>query len=105
MLSCDFSMSERKSKRHENLIELDPEDMSFTLEPAKVEIGSGYAVSISYDEHEKPIIDIKTYGRVDLEKLHKEITEAFPHCRIRQLNRSPTVTIAKKETKKRRNKP
>jgi hypothetical protein len=97
-------MSERKSKRNES-IELDPEDMAFTLEPAKVEIGSGYAVSISYDEHEKPVIDIKTYGRVDLSKLHKEITEAFPHCRIRQLNRTPTVTIAKKEKKKPKNKP
>jgi hypothetical protein len=98
-------MSERKSRRNENLIELDPEDMSFTLEPAKVEIGSGYAVNITYDEHDKQVIDIKTYGKVDLSKLQKEISEAFPHCRIRQLNHSPTVTIAKKDKKKRKNKP
>lgn len=97
-------MSERKAKRNET-VELDPEDMTFTLEPAKVEIGSGYAVNITYDEHEKPVIDIKTYGKVDLSKLQKEISEAFPHCRIRQLNQSPTVTIAKKEKKKRKNKP
>jgi len=97
-------MAERKSKRGET-VELDPEDMSYTLEPAKVEIGSGYALSISYDEHEKPIIDVKTYGRVDLEKLQKEISQAFPNCRIRQLNKSPTVTIVKKENKKRKNKP
>ena len=98
-------MGERKTKRNESCIELDTVDIGFILEPAKVEIGSGYAVSISYDEHEKPVIDVKTYGKVDLNKLHKEIAEAFPNCKIRQMNRSPTVTIAKKEKKKRRKKP
>ncbi len=98
-------MSERKTRRNENLIELDPEDMAFTLEPARIEIGSGYAVSISYDEHEKPVIDVTTYGRVDLGKLQREISEAFPNCRIRQLNRSPTVTVVKTGKKKRRTKP
>ncbi len=98
-------MSERKTRRNENLIELDPEDLAFTLEPAKVEIGSGYAVSIGCDEHERPVIDVTTYGRVDLGKLQKEISKAFPNYRIRQLNQSPTVTVVKSGKKKRRTKP
>jgi hypothetical protein len=57
-------MSERKNKREEPSIEMDTEETSFTMEPAKVEIGSGYALSVRYDEHEKPIIDVKTYGKV-----------------------------------------
>jgi hypothetical protein len=93
-------MSERKNKREEPSIEMDTEETSFTMEPAKVEIGSGYALSVRYDEHEKPIIDVKTYGKVDLTKLQKEIERAFPNARIRQLANKPSVTIVRTNKKK-----
>jgi hypothetical protein len=95
-------MAERKSKREENLIELGQEETSFVLEPAKVEVGSGYALSVHYDEHDKPIVDIKTYGKVDLEKLHKEIERMFPNACIHHPTQAPLITIAKKEKKKRK---
>jgi hypothetical protein len=100
-----ISMEEHKNKREENTIELNQEESTFTLEPAKVEVGSGYAVSIHYDENEKPIIDVKTYGKVDPAKLRREIERIFPNAQIRQLGQTPrTVTIAKKDNKKKRKK-
>jgi len=94
-------MAERKSKREsEHPIELDPDELGYVLEPTQVEVGSGYTVSVSYDENEKPVIDVKTYGEVDVPKLRREIERAFPNARIRQLNQTQTITIARKRKKK-----
>jgi hypothetical protein len=94
-------MAEKKHKREsESLIELDPEELGFVLEPTQVEVGSGYTVSVSYDENEKPIIDVKTYGEVDIAKLRKEIERIFPNAQIRQLNQTQSVTIVKKRKRK-----
>jgi len=94
-------MAERKNKREsENLVELDPEELGFVLEPTQVELGSGYTVSINYDENQKPIIDVKTYGKVNLEKLRMEIARAFPNAQIRQLKQTQSITIVKKRRKK-----
>jgi len=94
-------MAEKKHKRESNsFIELDTEELGFVLEPTQVEVGSGYAVSISYDEDEKPIIDVKTYGEVNIAQLRKEIEKLFPNAKIRQLNQTQTVTIVKKRKRK-----
>jgi hypothetical protein len=94
-------MAERKHKREsEGFVELDSEESSFVLEPTQVEIGSGYTVSVSYDENEKPIIDVKTYGEVDITRLRKEIERAFPNAQIRRLKRTQSVTIVKKRKRK-----
>jgi len=94
-------MAEKKHKREsESLIELDSEELGFVLEPTQVEVGSGYTVSVSYDENEKPIIDVKTYGEVDIAKLQKEIERIFPDAQIRQLNPTQSVTIVKKRKRK-----
>jgi len=94
-------MAEKKHKREsENLIELDSEELGFVLEPAQVEVGSGYTVSVSYDENEKPVIDVKTYGEVDIAKLRKEIERMFPNAQIRQLDQAQSVTIVKKRKRK-----
>lgn len=94
-------MAERKNKRDsENLVELDSEDTGFVLEPAQVEVGSGYTVSVDYDENEKPVLDVKTYGEVDITKLRREIERIFPNARIRQLDQSQSVAIVKKRKRK-----
>ena len=94
-------MAEKKHKREsESLIELDSEELGFVLEPTQVEVGSGYTVSVSYDENEKPIIDVKTYGEVNIAKLRKEIERIFPNAQIRQLNPTQSVTIVKKRKRK-----
>jgi len=94
-------MSERKHKREsEGFIELDSEESGFVLEPTQVEVGSGYTVSVSYDKNEKPIVDVKTYGEVDIAKLRREIERIFPNAQIRQLNQTQSVTIVKKRKRK-----
>jgi hypothetical protein len=94
-------MAEKKHKREsESLVELDSEELGFVLEPTQVEVGSGYTVSVSYDENEKPIIDVKTYGEVDIAKLRKEIEQIFPNAQIRQLKQTQSVTIVKKRKRK-----
>lgn len=94
-------MAERKSKRgSETFEEIDVGECTFLMEPARVEIGSGYTLQVSYDEDEKPVVDIKTYGRVDLAKLRKDIQRAYPEAHIRRLNQHQTITIIKPQVKK-----
>jgi hypothetical protein len=95
-------MAERKHKRDsENLVEVDSEELGFVLEPTQIEVGSGYTVAVSYDENEKQIVDVKTYGEVDIAKLRREIERIFPNAKIRQLNKTQSVTIVKRRKKKR----
>jgi len=107
LLKGEHNMAEHKHKRtSENLIELDPEESSYVLEPTQVELGAGYTVSIKYDENEKPIIDIKTYGQVDMTKLRKEIERAFPNAQIKHLNQpQPVIVTRKRQKRKTKKKP
>lgn len=83
---------------------MDSEESGFVLEPTQVEVGSGYTVSVKYDENEKPVIDVKTYGEVDITKLRREIERAFPNAQIRRLKQTQSVTIIKKRKRKRNTK-
>ena len=94
-------MPEAKHKHEpESLIELDTEELGFVLEPTQIEVGSGYTISVSYDENEKQIVDVKTYGEVDIAKLRRDIERAFPNAKIRQLNQTRSVTIVRKKKKR-----
>jgi hypothetical protein len=97
-------MSEKRHKRETTSpVKLDlADDLSFILEPAKIEIGSGYALSLSYDEDGNPVVDVKTYGEVDLAKIKKDIERLYPNAQIRQLNQEPTVTVVRKSKGKKR---
>lgn len=93
-------MPERKHRREPENVESDREELGFVLEPAQVEVGSGYAISVSYDKDENPIIDVKTYGEVDVAKLRKEIKRVYPNAQIRRLSQTPSVTIVRKRGSK-----
>jgi hypothetical protein len=94
-------MAERKQKREsEGTIETEAEETGFVLEPTRIELGSGYTISVSYDENEKPIIDVKTYGQVDIPKLQRDIQRMFPDARIRKVDQTGSVTIVKKRKRK-----
>ena len=89
-------MNERKRKREPEYIELESEDLGFILEPAQIEVGSGYTVSVDYDEKDEQIVNVKTYGKVDMAKIKREIKRLFPDAKIRRLGRDQSVTIVKK---------
>ncbi|MGB8780817.1 MAG: hypothetical protein WCD81_09250 [Candidatus Bathyarchaeia archaeon] len=96
-------MAERKNKRaSENAVTTDSEEVSFILEPNHVEVGSGYTVAVSYGEDERPIVDVKTYGQVDIEQLRRDIGRAFPNAQIRRLNQARSVTVAKVKNRKKK---
>jgi hypothetical protein len=89
-------MAERRQKRESKVsTELEHEE-SFVLEPTQVEVGSGYTVSVNYDENEKPVVDVKTYGEVDIAKLRREIERIFPDAHIRSLETKCSIKLVKK---------
>lgn len=96
-----FIMPKSKPKpESKGFVEIDSEELGFVLEPTQIEVGSGYTVSVDYDDNEKQIVDVKTYGEADISKIRKEIARAFPNARIRQLNGVRSVTIVKKRKRK-----
>lgn len=101
-------MAERKQKRESKVpTELEHEE-SFILEPTQVEVGSGYTVALNYNEEEKPVLDVKTYGKVDVAKLRREIERMFPDVQIRSLEQKYSARLVKKckrRRKSRENKP
>jgi hypothetical protein len=101
------SLSQRKIKREESSVEassagFDLEETAFVIRPAKVEIGSGYTVAVDYDDHDRPVIDVKTYGTVDMARVQRELENVFPNAKIRHLNRASSVSIIKKAKRKRK---
>lgn len=97
-------MSDRKSKRETEGTGVEQEEMNFVMEPTNIEVGSGYTLAVSYDEDERPVIDVKTYGEVNTAKLRKELSKVFPNAEIRKLNQIRSVTLIKadKQTVKRK---
>jgi hypothetical protein len=57
-------------------------------------------VAVSYDEDENQVVDIKTYGEIDMVRLRREIRRVFPKAKIRQLGQ--TSSTAKTKRKKRK---
>ncbi len=89
-------MSERKNKREsENILEVEAEETNVVPEPTQLEIGSGYTLAVRYDEDQKPVVAVKTYGQVDLAQIRKEITRIFPDARIRHTNETGAVRMAR----------
>jgi hypothetical protein len=95
------SLSQRKIKREDSPVAFDLEETGFAVKPAKVEIGSGYAIAVGYDENDEPVIDVKTYGTVNMSSVRKELGSLFPNAKIRHLNGASPVTVIRK-TKRRR---
>jgi hypothetical protein len=93
-------MIDRKNKRASNRgVEVNGLEHNFFLEPAQVEIGSGYTVKINYDESDKPVLDIKTYGEVDTVWLQKELRRIFPKIQTQRLKKATlgnVVTVTRK---------
>jgi hypothetical protein len=95
-----IELDDQKKREPESPVELNPEETGFVLEPTSIEVGSAYTVQLSLDENEKTVVDIKTFGQIDHQKLRREIERMFPNAKIRQYNPNPSVTVVKKTKKK-----
>jgi len=82
----------------------------FVFEPKSFsEGGSGYSVSVTYDEKGKPIVKVQTHGDVDVAELRKDIEQRYPAAKIEGLEKQPLIrvvdegsTLEKKEQEKER---
>ena len=82
-------MIERKHRSEsDDHVEPDSVGEGAVFEPAQVEVNSGYTVAVKYGENGKSVVDIKTYGQVDITRLLKEIEHVFPEAKIRRLTKS-----------------
>lgn len=89
-------MINRKTKRSgANPVEATMTEHPFFLEPAQVEIGSGYTVKINYDENDGAVLDIKTYGQVDTRWLRHELKRTFPKIHVHRLRQATPGTVLK----------
>jgi hypothetical protein len=85
-------MPERKRKRRFfNLFGFGEEDFMFGQKPAKG--GSGYSMSVTYDEKGKPVVQVKTYGDVDATELRRDIEQQYPGAKIEGLEKKPLIRI------------
>jgi len=92
-------MAERKNKgASENVHEL--HKVGILHGPMGPELGSGYTLAVHCDENERPVVDIKTYGQVDVARLRREIGRFFPNVQIRHKEELHTVVLIGKNTKK-----
>jgi len=67
-----------------------------------VELGEGYSISIDYDEEGPPKIQVKTYGKIDLSELMKEIRRRYPKAVICGAESKPTIEVVTKPKLKRK---
>jgi len=79
-------MSERKRRRRGpfDIFGFNEEGLLLRskLEPTKGEGGSGYSMSVTYDEKGKPVIKVETYGDVDVTELRQDIQQRYPGAKI-----------------------
>ena len=85
-------MPERKRKRRFfDIFGFGEEDFLFGREPT--EGGSGYSMSVTYDEKGKPVVNVKTQGDVDTAELRRDIEKRYPGAKIEGLEKKPLIRI------------
>lgn len=99
-------MSERKKKERREPINIfgfheDVFPFGSELKPAKAEGGSGYSISVTYDEKGKPVVKVQTYGDVDMAELRRDIQQRYPGAKIEGLDKQPLIrVVGEEETEK-----
>ena len=93
----------RRKKRFFDIFGFGEEEFPFRQKPA--EGGSGYSISVTYDERGKPIVRVKTYGDVDVAELRKDIEQRYPGAKIEGLEKRPLIRIVGEEETKEERKP
>ena len=96
-------MPERKRKRRFfDIFGFGEEDFLFGGEPT--EGGSGYSMSVTYDEKGKPVVQVKTHGDVDTTKLRRDIEQRYPGAKIEGLEKKPLIRIIDEKEEKKKSK-
>jgi len=91
----------KKKKRLFDLFGFDEKD--FLVGQNAGEGGSGYSMSVTYDEAGKPIVQVKTYGDVDEAELRRDIEQKYPGAKIKGLEKTPLIRIVDEEEEEKEN--
>ena len=86
-------MPERKRKKKGifDLLDFREEDFLFGKEPTRG--GSGYSISMTYDDGGKPVVKVKTHGNIDVTELRRDIERRYPGARIEGLEKKPLIRV------------
>jgi len=94
-------MSEPKRKRRGpfDIFGFDEDSFLFgsQIESTRSEGGSGYSISVTYDEKGKPVVKVQTYGDVDVAKLRQDIQKRYPGAKIEGLEKQPLIRVVDEE--------
>jgi len=55
--------------------------------------GSGYSISVTYDEKGKPVVKVQTHGDVDVAELRSDIEQRYPGAKIEGLEKQPLIRV------------
>lgn len=81
----------RKKRGIFDLFDFGEEDFLFGREPARG--GSGYSISVTYDESGTPLVKVETRGDVDVAELRRDIERRYPGARIEGLEKKPLIRV------------
>ncbi len=85
-----------------DLFDFDEEDFLFGREPA--EGGSGYSISVTYDEDGIPSVKVETRGEVNVAELWRDIERRYPGARVEGLEKKPLIRVVGEEETKEKEK-
>jgi len=60
--------------------------------------GSGYSISVTYDDKGKPVVKVQTQGDVNVAELRRDIEQRYPGARIEGLEKQPLIRVVDEET-------
>ena len=71
------------------------------------EAGSGYSISVTYDDKGRHVVKVQTHGNVDMAELRRDIERRYPGAKVEGLEKQPLIRVVdenralkKKEQKK-----
>jgi hypothetical protein len=96
-------MKEKRKKRR-GIFDLFGFNEDSFFEPELTEGGSGYSMTVTYDESGRPIVKVETRGKVDTAKLRRELIEQYPGAKIEGLEPLIKVVEEKEEGKEKKGK-
>ena len=90
-----MSKRKRKKKGVFDLFDFGEEDSMFGREPTRG--GSGYSISVTYDNSGTPLVKVKTHGGVDVTELRRDITQRYSGARIEGLEKKSLIRVVDEE--------
>jgi hypothetical protein len=87
-----------KEKRKKGFFDLFGPDEDFLFDAKSFsEGGSGYSVSVTYDEKGKPVVKVQTHGDLDATELRRDIEQRYPGAKIEGLEKQPLIRVVDEE--------